>query len=95
MIALVFVAPLKTNSTKNYGAELAHIEWMSAGVIGVENHSCKNNTCHHVAIGEVVLNSVPPQVAVEIAVELAILSVPLDVLTEVFVAQMVVYFVFH
>jgi hypothetical protein len=68
---------------------------MSAGVIGVNNHSSKNNTCHRVAIVEVVLNSVPPQVAVKIAVELAILSVPLDVLTEVFVAQMVVYIVFY
>ena len=95
MIALVLVAPLETNSTENYGGELAQIERVSAGVIWVDYNSGENNTCHYVTIVNVGLCSIPPQVTVETAVEFTILSVPLDVLAEVFVAQMVIHFVFY
>ena len=95
MVALVPVAPLETNSAENYGGELAQIEGVSAGIIRVDHNSGENNTCHYVTIVEVGLRSVPAQVAVETAVEFAVLPVPLDVLAEVFVAQMVVHFVFY
>ena len=66
---------------------------MSTRVVRVDNYSCKHNTSQHVAIGEVVLYSIPPEIAVKIAVELSVISMPLDVLAEVFVAQVFVHFV--
>ncbi len=95
VVALIPVAALETNSTENYGGELAQIEGVSAGIIRVDHNSGENNTCRYITIVEVGLRSVPAQVTFETAVKFSVLPVPLDVLVAVSVAQVVVHFVFH